>query len=155
MGRQLLYNALIVNEGRKYNGYVVIDGDKIAAVGENDPSDAVVSSCGKAEDLRGALLIPGVIDDQVHFREPGLTHKADIASESRAAVAGGACAGAEAREDRAGAAVCRLGFRPDRGRLGRRGGQPQAVADKHSDCAGTRGASVAGAVRGITTGGAR
>lgn len=89
MGRQLLYNALIVNEGRKYNGYVVIDGDKIAAVGENDPSDAVVSSCGKAEDLRGALLIPGVIDDQVHFREPGLTHKADIASESRAAVAGG------------------------------------------------------------------
>lgn len=89
MSRQILYNASIVNEGKRFNGYVVIDGDKIAEVGENAPAPAVLSSCERATDLQGQLLLPGVIDDQVHFREPGLTHKADIASESRAAIAGG------------------------------------------------------------------
>lgn len=87
--RQILFNANIVNEGRQFAGYVIIEGDKIAEVGQGAPTEAVIESCERAEDLSGAMILPGVIDDQVHFREPGLTHKADIASESRAAVAGG------------------------------------------------------------------
>ena len=89
MSRRLLYNAEIVNEGKRFPGYVVIDGDVIAEVAQGAPCEAVMAGCDLADDLAGALLLPGVIDDQVHFREPGLTHKADIASESRAAVAGG------------------------------------------------------------------
>lgn len=88
MSRKLLHNASIVNEGKIFEGFVVIDGDTISHVGEGRPSREVVEgSC--AVDLKGCMLLPGVIDDQVHFRDPGLTHKADIASESRAAVAGG------------------------------------------------------------------
>ena len=87
--RQILFNANIVNEGRQFAGYVIIEGDKIAEVAQGAPTEAVIESCERAEDLSGAMILPGVIDDQVHFREPGLTHKADIASESRAAVAGG------------------------------------------------------------------
>ena len=86
---KLLHNAEIVNEGRKWRGYVVIDGENIAAVGEGAPNERILSMCSEAEDLNGDLLLPGAIDDQVHFREPGLTHKADIATESAAAVAGG------------------------------------------------------------------
>lgn len=89
MSRRILYNASIINEGVTETGYVIIDGDKIAAVGQGAPDEGVMASCDIADDLAGAMLLPGVIDDQVHFREPGLTHKADIASESRAAVAGG------------------------------------------------------------------
>lgn len=89
MSRQILYNASIINEGKKFNGYIVIDGDKIAEVGTGVPAEGIMSSCDKLYDLTGKLLIPGVIDDQVHFRDPGLTHKADIASESHAAIAGG------------------------------------------------------------------
>lgn len=89
MSRHILYNASIVNESKCFTGYVVIDGDKIAEVGTGVPAEAVVSSCDRATDLNGNMLLPGVIDDQVHFRDPGLTHKADIASESRAAIAGG------------------------------------------------------------------
>lgn len=89
MSRKILYNASIVNEGKNFNGYVVIDGNKIAEVGIGIPADAVMSSCQRALDLHGNLLLPGAIDDQVHFRDPGLTHKADIASESHAAIAGG------------------------------------------------------------------
>ena len=87
--RHLLFNAEIVNEGERFTGYVVIDGDKIAEVSHGVPTEGVKESCRRIDDLAGALLLPGVIDDQMHFREPGLTHKADIASESRAAVAGG------------------------------------------------------------------
>lgn len=89
MSRHILYNASIVNEAKRFTGYVVIDGDKIAEVGTGVPAEAVVSSCDRSTDLNGNLLLPGAIDDQVHFRDPGLTHKADIASESRAAIAGG------------------------------------------------------------------
>lgn len=87
MNKTLIKNARILNEGRLYPGSVLIEGDKIAAIYE----DTVPASAEDAEciDATGKLLLPGVIDDQVHFREPGLTHKGDIASESRAAVAGG------------------------------------------------------------------
>jgi dihydroorotase len=82
----LIKNARIINEGRTFDGAVLIGGDKIAAVYEalspEVEADEVIDAGGK-------WLLPGVIDDQVHFREPGLTHKGDIASESRAAVAGG------------------------------------------------------------------
>ncbi|MDR2935722.1 MAG: dihydroorotase [Rikenellaceae bacterium] len=82
----LIKNALIVNERREYTGYVLTAGDRIAQVGEGDyrgPEPV------RSIDAAGCLLIPGVIDDQVHFREPGLTHKGDIHSESTAAVTGG------------------------------------------------------------------
>ena len=82
----LLKNARIVNEGKAFTGAVLIDGQFIKGVFEGNS----FPEGGYHEvDLEGKLLIPGVIDDQVHFREPGLTHKADIYSESRAAVAGG------------------------------------------------------------------
>jgi len=81
----LLRSATIVNEGRSFVADVLIKNDRIAKVA---PSIGVQ---GKALeiDAEGLLLIPGVIDDQVHFREPGLTHKGDLFTESRAAVAGG------------------------------------------------------------------
>lgn len=84
MGKILLKNGTIINEGKQFQSDLLIDGDRISKIAA-DISD------GTAEviDISGKLLIPGMIDDQVHFREPGLTHKADIHSESRAAVAGG------------------------------------------------------------------
>lgn len=87
MNRTLIKDATILNEGRKYTGSVLIENDKIAAIYEGEiPASA---SAARIIEAKGKLLLPGVIDDQVHFREPGLTHKGDIASESRAAVAGG------------------------------------------------------------------
>ena len=82
-------NATIVNEGESFIGSVLIDGEFIAAIWEgyglpeDFPENVVII------DASGKLLLPGAIDDQVHFREPGLIHKGDIRSESRAAVAGG------------------------------------------------------------------
>lgn len=84
----LIKNATIFNDGKCFTGSVLLDGEIISAVfqegavPENIYIDEVI-------DATGLWLIPGVIDDQVHFREPGLTHKADIATESMAAVAGG------------------------------------------------------------------
>lgn len=78
-------NALLINEGKSFEADVLIKGqriEKITAAGSQIPADKVI-------DASGLWLVPGVIDDQVHFREPGLTHKATIATESRAAVAGG------------------------------------------------------------------
>lgn len=83
----LIKNARIINEGRAFDGAVLISGDKIAGIYEGDTPCALSPS--RVIDAGGKMLLPGVIDDQVHFREPGLTHKGDIASESRAAVAGG------------------------------------------------------------------
>ena len=85
---QLIKNATIVNEGRIFIGSVLIDGERIKAVFEENQAIEIKESFTEI-DASGMLLIPGVIDDQVHFREPGLTHKGDIYSESRAAVAGG------------------------------------------------------------------
>jgi dihydroorotase len=82
----LIRNATIVNEGRQFTGYVIISGQVIKTVGEGNidvPTDCDVV------DATGLLLLPGIIDCHVHFREPGITHKADISSETRAAVAGG------------------------------------------------------------------
>lgn len=87
MNMTLIKNATIINEGRTFNGSVLMENDKIAAVYEEVvPASALE---GKVIDATGKFLLPGAIDDQVHFREPGLMHKGDIASESRAAVAGG------------------------------------------------------------------
>jgi len=81
----LIKNAVIVNENTTFKADVLIEDDiikEISSVIKNNEGTEVI-------DAKGNYLIPGMIDDQVHFREPGLTHKANIASESRAAVAGG------------------------------------------------------------------
>ncbi|MGG6229897.1 dihydroorotase [Tenacibaculum sp. SDUM215027] len=81
----LIKNAQIVNENKVFKGDVLIEGEFIKEIGENIiPTDNVLMV-----DAEGKFLIPGMIDDQVHFREPGLTHKANIATESKAAIAGG------------------------------------------------------------------
>ena len=78
---QLIRNATIINEGKAFVGSVLIDGEFIKAIYQHgmpmkidEPYDEI--------DAKGKWLIPGVIDDQVHFREPGLTHKGDIYSFS-------------------------------------------------------------------------
>ncbi len=86
MNRILIKNAKIVNEGTIFVGDVLIENEFIVEIAES--ISAKFSNC-KIIDAEGNYLIPGAIDDQVHFREPGLTHKGDIESESRAAVAGG------------------------------------------------------------------
>jgi len=86
MNRYLIKNAKIVNEGVVFEGDVLVENDLIVEVAE---SISLKSSDCMIIDAEGNYLMPGVIDDQVHFREPGLTHKGDIESESRAAVAGG------------------------------------------------------------------
>lgn len=87
MKRTLIQNAVIVNEGRKVTGSVVIEGETIAEilVDKEQPS----APCDEIIDATGCYLLPGVIDEHVHFRDPGLTHKADITTESHAAAAGG------------------------------------------------------------------
>lgn len=82
----LIKNARIVNEGQIIEGDVLIEQGRIAKI---DTSIGPKNGNVNVIDADGKFLIPGVIDDQVHFREPGLTHKGDIYSESRAAVAGG------------------------------------------------------------------
>lgn len=83
--KTLIKNAQIVNEGKIFKSDVLIENDLIAKISETIPEE----NLDKIIDAEGKFLIPGVIDDQVHFREPGLTHKGDIESESRAAIAGG------------------------------------------------------------------
>lgn len=86
----LIANATIVNEDRIFKGSVFVKGDLIEKIIEHSENiDPTLYPDYNYVDASGKLLIPGVIDDQVHFREPGLTHKADIYSESKAAVAGG------------------------------------------------------------------
>lgn len=84
MSSLLIVNANIVNEGQIVEADVLIRDGRIAALGKHlsAPGVAVLDAAGRH-------LLPGMIDDQVHFREPGMTHKADMATESRAAVAGG------------------------------------------------------------------
>lgn len=84
MPSTLIRNAQIVNEGQIFRSDVLIKDGLIAQIGESIDyvADTII-------DANGKHLIPGVIDDQVHFREPGLTHKAEIYTESKAAVAGG------------------------------------------------------------------
>jgi dihydroorotase len=85
MSDWLITNAEIVNEGRRIRGDVSIRDGRIDKIG----SSLTARAGDRVLDARGRWLLPGMIDDQVHFREPGLTHKADIASESRACLAGG------------------------------------------------------------------
>jgi dihydroorotase len=85
----LINKATIINEGETFTGSLLIEGERIARVFREEVPERLLQSCSKVIDARGLFLIPGVIDDQVHFREPGLTHKGDLFTESRAAVAGG------------------------------------------------------------------
>lgn len=84
MASTLLKNATIINEGKKFESDLLIKNGRIEKIASSISDDQAT-----VIDLKGKWLIPGMIDDQVHFREPGLTHKANIATESRAAVAGG------------------------------------------------------------------
>ena len=86
--KKLIKNGLIINEGKIVYGSVLIDGEFIADVFSDNNPALPIDDC-EIIDATGKIIIPGIIDDQVHFREPGLTHKATIESESRAAVAGG------------------------------------------------------------------
>ena len=85
MSNTLIVNARLVNEGREFDGDLRIEGGRIAEIGSG------LSARGNETvvDANGRRLLPGMIDDQVHFREPGMEYKADIAIESAAAVAGG------------------------------------------------------------------
>lgn len=84
MNSTVITNAKIVNEGKITEGDVLIKGQRIEKI-----SGAISTNEATVIDAKGKLLLPGAIDDQVHFREPGLTHKATIQTEARTAVAGG------------------------------------------------------------------
>ena len=83
--RVLLANARLVNEGEVREVDVLVDGERISKIQPRVTAEAGV----EVIDLEGRYLLPGLIDDQVHFREPGLTHKGSLATESRAAIRGG------------------------------------------------------------------
>lgn len=83
--RTLIKGGRIVNKGRTFDGSLVVDDEKIVEINTHYPE----ASFDRVVDASGCFVLPGVIDDHVHFREPGLTEKADIESESRAAAAGG------------------------------------------------------------------
>ncbi|MEG1999142.1 MAG: dihydroorotase, partial [Bacteroidales bacterium] len=85
----LIKNAVIINEGESKHGSILIRGEKIEKVVSGDCPSWIEDEATKIIDASGLWMIPGCIDDQVHFREPGLTHKGDISSESHAAVSGG------------------------------------------------------------------
>lgn len=85
MGCTVIKNANIVNEGKVFKRNVLIENEIIKKIA----SDIKIPRNATVIDAKGSFLIPGAIDDQVHFREPGLTHKANIATESKAAAAGG------------------------------------------------------------------
>ena len=86
MSKKLIKNARIVNEGKVFEGEILIENEYIKDV---DSKISITDQDVEIIDAQSSFVIPGVIDDQVHFREPGLTHKANIETESRAAVAGG------------------------------------------------------------------
>jgi dihydroorotase len=85
MSSIFIKNATIINEGKSYRSDLLIVDEKISQIGNS----IVVPPGARTIDATGMLLLPGIIDDQVHFREPGLTYKGEIFTESRAAVAGG------------------------------------------------------------------
>ena len=85
MNKLLIKDIVIINEGIRTSSDIFIEGEFIKKIGVNIKSDNDV----KIIDGKGYIAIPGMIDDQVHFRQPGLTHKGDISSESKAAIAGG------------------------------------------------------------------
>tara|TARA_B100001057_G_scaffold482595_1_gene558219 strand:+ start:20423 stop:21760 length:1338 start_codon:yes stop_codon:yes gene_type:complete len=85
MNKLLIKNATIINEGKRSSKDILIEGEFIKKIEENIIFESEIDTI----DASGLILIPGMIDDQVHFREPGLTHKGDINTESKAAIAGG------------------------------------------------------------------
>ena len=85
MGKLLIKNATVINEGNRLSEDILIEGDLITSISKKIKIDSDM----QVIDAHGLILIPGMIDDQVHFREPGLTHKGNILSESKAAIAGG------------------------------------------------------------------
>lgn len=86
--RILIKDAVLINEGKENIASILIEDAYISKIYPRDVPEDILKSASIIE-ARGKLLIPGIIDDQVHFREPGLTHKADIYSEAKAAIAGG------------------------------------------------------------------
>lgn len=84
--KTLIKNSLIVNEGEVFKGSLLIDGKIISAIFRDNET---LTEADKIIEAEGLIMMPGLIDDQVHFREPGNTHKGDIESESAAAVIGG------------------------------------------------------------------
>lgn len=93
--KYIIKNATLVNEGKSFMASVVISGETIekiiptGSLQDNESTSQQDYRDYEVIDAKGLLLLPGAIDDQVHFRDPGLTHKGDIATESRAAIAGG------------------------------------------------------------------
>ena len=85
MASTLLLNGTLVNEGKIFEADILIANGQIERIGK----DLQHVAADQTIDATGLHILPGLIDDQVHFREPGLTHKAEIYTESRAAVAGG------------------------------------------------------------------
>lgn len=85
----LIHNATIINEGCSFIGSVLIENNLISEIYRHEEVPEQILNKAQIIDAKDLWLIPGVIDDQVHFREPGLTRKGDISSESRAAIAGG------------------------------------------------------------------
>src|SRR5690625_4881047 len=83
MTKTAIRNAKVVNEGQIWEGDILIGDDRIIRLGSFDVDPELDI------DIKRDFILPGVVDDQVHFREPGMTHKASISSESKAAVAGG------------------------------------------------------------------
>ena len=86
MSKMLIKGGTIVNEGRSFLGDLLVDGEVISDIFEGMAPRGIYD---EVVDATGCFVLPGVIDDHVHFREPGLTRKADIESESRAAAYGG------------------------------------------------------------------
>lgn len=85
--KYFIQGATLINEGRRFIANVKVENGFISEITEN--ADSIVPEGFEIISGQGKLLLPGIIDDQVHFRDPGLTHKADLYTESRAAVAGG------------------------------------------------------------------
>jgi dihydroorotase len=87
----LIKNGTIINEGLSFMGSLILNGERIAKIINHEHGDELplLSSFEKVIDADGLIIVPGIIDDQVHFREPGNTHKGNIESESAAAVLGG------------------------------------------------------------------
>lgn len=89
MNSFVIYNAEIVDSNGERHGWIAVTDDQISAAGCGDVPAEILASSSQNIDAEGAFLIPGLADTHVHFREPGLTQKADMKSESLAAVAGG------------------------------------------------------------------